>query len=160
MGVNPKRVQDIIDETLSRCGWIQSPGVPVLDCARKKLKDYRQVKGNSLDLDYAAAEHYMFARYLVASGGVNATQMRVLTTGYDAKKFWDDLWGDKNKLAVTDNPVSPPNWEVMEWGLKGATDGDLDYQRFRPSQVPPKWRALSEILPDKTLPMGMENVGY
>ena len=159
MSVDDKKVQDIIDEYLSRCGWVQNPGLEALDKARTMLKEYRQQPGASLDLNYAAAEHYMFSRYLVAVGGVNTTQMRVLTTGYDAKKFWDSLWGDSNQLAVTSNPVSPPDLKVMAWGLKGATDGEIDFKKFG-APSPPKWRPLNEILPGKTLPMGAESRGY
>ena len=113
--------------------------------AFRHLQAMRQVPGASLDLNLAAAEHYMFARLLVCSGDVSRGQMRVLVRSYDLKKRLDLAFGDPNSEAVTDNPVSPPDSDVEAWGLRGSTDGENDHSRCNSDVEPPFWRSLSEV---------------
>jgi hypothetical protein len=109
------------------------------------LQAERRKPGKSLDLDLAAAEHYMFARCMVCTGTVSKTQMKALTIGYDLKKHLDRATGDPNKEATTSNPVSPPDWDVVEWGLAGANDGDDDHDRCNSGAHAPLWRPLEQV---------------
>jgi hypothetical protein len=103
-----------------------------------------------LDLHLAAAEHYMFSRFLVCTATVSSTQMKALTIGYDAKKLLSGLFGRGNSMAVTSNPVSPVSRHVTRWGLRGATDGEADRLRCNSGTSAPVWRPVNEIF----------NVGY
>ena len=111
----------------------------------RQLQAERRVPGASLDMDLAAAEHYMFARYMVCAGVVGPTQMRALVIGYDLKKWIDRAAGDPNATATTANPVSPPDMGVVQWGFKGVSDGSSDHGRCNAAANPPLWRPLEKV---------------
>lgn len=113
--------------------------------AFRVLQAERQQPGRSLDLDLAAAEHHLFARCMVCSGTVSAMQMKIMTIGYDAKKHLDRVIGDPNREQVTDNPVSPPDADVVRWGISGADEGSADRDRCNPGVSPPLWRSLEDV---------------
>ena len=54
--------------------------------AFRDLQAQRRVPGASVDEDLAAAEHYMFARQMMCSGGVGEAQMEVIILSYDIGK--------------------------------------------------------------------------
>jgi hypothetical protein len=145
-----KVVRKIVDEALTNYGWEHDKCCGTIHDAFRSLQAYRQIPGSSLDLNYAAAEHYLFARWMVCTGTVSSTQMKVLVSAYDAKKWLDSKTGSPDTEAVTSNPVSPPNWEVMTWGLKGCDDGGSDMKRCNPGADPPLWKAVEEVLGKKT----------
>lgn len=142
MAVIDSRVQEFIDQAMKNpgLGCCGKAGI-----AFRTLQKLRQQPGRSLDLELAAAEHYMFARWMVCEGRVGPTQMRVLVIGYDLKKLLDSVTGDPNREAVTDNPVSPPDIGVVTWGLKGVSDGSADHDRCNQAVSPPFWRPIEEI---------------
>jgi hypothetical protein len=154
------KVYEIIRTSLTNNGFQQDQCCGSIEKAFRELQAYRRKPGNSTNLEYAAAEHYMFARWMTCTGTVNAPQMRAMTVGYDAKKVWDSLWGDPNKVATTANPVSKPDWDVTYYGLLGAIEGSADRKRCNPGVEPPIWKPVKDILPDKPLPLGVEKVGY
>lgn len=150
MSVNDEAVQKIIDAELTNYGWETDKCCGTIHDAFRSLQRYRQIPGNSIDLNYAAAEHYLFARWMVCSGNVSPTQMKVLVAGYDAKKWLDSKSGTPNLEAVTANPVSQPSWEVMSWGLKGCNEGGADKLICNPAADPPLWKPVSDVLGKKT----------
>ncbi len=111
----------------------------------RELQRRRQVPGASLDLDLAAAEHYLFARYLICMGMVGPFQMRALILGYDIKKWIDSARGRPNAMATTDNPVSPRDPGVVRWAIQGMDDGIADHARCNSSVRPPIWRPLEQV---------------
>ena len=155
MSVDDDVVRQLINDALANYGWAQDKCCGTINDAFRSLQAYRQIPGNSLDLNHAAAEHYLFSRYMVCTGTVSKTQMKVLVAGYDAKKWLDSKTGDANKEAVTSNPVSPPSWNVMTWGLKGCDDGGADQKRCNPDADPPFWKAVEDVLGKKTYGSGV-----
>jgi hypothetical protein len=123
VATDDNRFQRLIEQYLTNNGWQHDKCCGTVERAFRQVQEYRQKKGNSLDLDYAAAEHYLFARFMVCTGTISQTQMKALSAGYDAKKLLDRARGEPNKEAVTGNPVSPPSWHVLRWGMKGAVEG-------------------------------------
>jgi len=113
--------------------------------AFRMLQAQRQVPGQSLNMPLAAAEHYMFARFMVCAGAVSPTQMRALVVGYDLKKALDKARGNPDKEQVTANPVSPPSLDVVKWGLKGVSEGSADHDRCNAKLKPPLWTDLEKI---------------
>ena len=111
----------------------------------RDLQARRQVPGASLDMDLAAAEHYLFAPFMVCRGVVGPTQMRALIVGYDIKKWIDRARGKPNATAVTSNPVTPPDGAVVRWGLKGVTDGIADKSKCNALVKTPVWRPLEQV---------------
>jgi hypothetical protein len=151
MGVSKEKVNQIINEALAN-GGAGATCCSAVGAAFRYLQKLRQEPGKSLDLDLAAAEHYMYARSLVCTGYVSAAQMRVLVIGYDVKKLLDAQAKDPDKQQVTTNPVAPPNIEIVLWGIWGVEVGQGQHDRCNKDISPPVWRPLKEIY-DK-------NIGY
>jgi len=144
MAVNDSNVRNLIHRAMSNavtgggcCGQVE--------VAFRSLQTTRRLPGRSLDLDLAAAEHYLFARFMVCTGTVSGTQMRILVVGYDAKKWIDRARGKPDSEATTGNPVSPPDSDVVRWGLTGVNEGASDHDRCNASVSPPVWRSLEEV---------------
>ena len=147
MSVNDTEVRRIIQEAMNAV-----PGDPSDTCcgrvrqAFRRLQARRQQPGQSLDLELAAAEHNLFARWMVCSGNVSTFQMHLLVDGYSLKKIIDRMRGDPNAEAVTDNPVSPPDPGVHMWGRLGVIEGGRDHDRCNSGTSAPLWRPIEEIL--------------
>jgi hypothetical protein len=145
MPTNDANVQRIITDAIGTASDDGDPCCGRLGNAFRALQAQRQQPGHSLDLDLAAAEHYMFARWMVCTGFVSPTQMRVLTSGYDLKKRLDRLLGSPNREQVTSNPVSPPDRDVVRWGHLGVDAEAVDHDVCNAGTKPPLWRSLEEI---------------
>ena len=78
MAVDDAIVKGIISTALNNNGWKADQCCGTIGKAFRELQAHRQQPGNSLDLNYAAAEHYMFARWMVCTGRVSKTQMKIL----------------------------------------------------------------------------------
>lgn len=144
MPVNDANVRILVARAMANFGNADACCGQV-EVAFRNLQSARRVPGASLDLDLAAAEHYLFARFMVCTGTVSPAQMRALVIGYDAKKWIDRARGDPNATATTGNPVSPPNTDVVLWGLTGVSEGSRDHDRCNAGVRPPVWRQLEEV---------------
>jgi hypothetical protein len=144
MATNDRHVRSLI------AGAMANPGTADACCGQvevafRSLQTARRVPGASLDIDLAAAEHYLFARWLVCAGAVSTMQMHALIVGYDAKKWIDRVRGNPNAVATTTNPVSPPDRDVVRWGLAGMTEGSHDHDRCNAGVRPPLWQKLEVV---------------
>ena len=84
MAVNDSTVLSHID---SYQGRFMTAGVLERNrLAFRAIKDFRNGGGDSLDESLAAAEHYLFARYMVSNAITSGAQMRLLVLGYDGVK--------------------------------------------------------------------------
>ena len=144
MPVNDANVQAIISRAMANAGNADACCGRV-EVAFRTLQAERRVPGRSLDLDLAAAEHFLFSQFMVCTGTVSPTQMRALVVGYDVKKWIDRARGDPNSTATTSNPVSPPDTGVVRWGLRGVSDGASDHDRCNAGVEPPIWRSLEQV---------------
>lgn len=91
----------------------------------RRLKRCRD-GGKSLDLNLAAAEHYMFMRF--ATGKAGDTGYRRLPQWYETFKTMAVRADLEKHIQSSDQPVSPPNGEVTRWGNIGVERGLKDYQ--------------------------------
>ena len=144
MAVDDGKVRVFMMDALSAAGSDSSCCGQICKAFRI-LQAKRRVPGASLDLNLAAAEHYMFAKCLVCNGTVSKAQMELLIFCYDAKKWLDSKTGNPDAEKTTANPVSPPDEDVRRWGKQGATDGDADHDRCNADASPPFWRPLKEV---------------
>jgi hypothetical protein len=146
MAVNDARVRLIISHAIQHAGHSADTCCGSVRQAWRNLKAWRDVppaggaSPNSLDLDVAAAENYMFARACVCEGFVSATQMRTIAVGYFATK----LVGVK--MPTSGNPQSKLDAGVLGWGSVGAQEGEANRQRCNPTISPPLWRPVNEIM--------------
>jgi hypothetical protein len=150
MSVNNERVRRIIDDAIA-----QAAGGSDRCCGRfrqawamlKAWRDEPPIAGaspNSLDLDVAAAENYMFARACVCEGFVNRFQMNSIAIVYYGSKVGGV------SLPTSGNPQSAPDLGVLGWGGIGSSEGELDRKRCNPDANPPAWRPVSEIMGRRT----------
>jgi hypothetical protein len=82
---------------------------------------------NDENLELAAAEHYMYARYQVYSGETQATVMEMLTVGYDAMKVLSYLpLFYLFRRFIVKHSWTRPSTDIIRWGLKGCQDGEAN----------------------------------
>ena len=146
MAVNNVRVREIINHAIGHamsdgdicCGSIRQAWRNL-----KAWRDQRPLPGsspNSLDLDVAAAENYMFARACVCEGFVNRMQMNTIALGYYTTKVVGV------KMPTSGNPQSPSDAGVLGWGGIGSQEGEADRRRCNAGANPPLWRPVNEIM--------------
>jgi len=148
MSVSDKKVGQLIDDAMARAA-ASSECCKQVFIAFRDLQTQRQIPGNSLDLDLAAAEHYLFSKHIVCSGKISPFQMRIVVIGYDAKKLLDKLNKDPDKEQVTINPVSPPDANVVLWGIRGVNDGSKEHDRCNKGAKPPLWASIEDVFGNK-----------
>jgi len=147
MSVDDDRVQKIINEAIAKASGEGPDQIEEAWHALKAKRDVAPGPGEtpaSLDLELAAAENYMFARYAVGSGSVGRWQMGQLAMLYYTSK----LLGIDTRTSS--NPQSPHDMGVANWGLKGANHGEADRKRYNPNVSPPWWKPVDKIFGKKT----------
>jgi hypothetical protein len=98
--------------------------VDEMESAWRRMKQCRCV-GETTDLDMAAAEHYLFMRFVASKNGDKSYQQ--LPQWYETAKekaTWARL---EELLQTTNKPVSPTDPNVQAWGERGVADGLADY---------------------------------
>lgn len=118
-------VRSIIDQSLAQ--QVVRPGETIVHRVSRSFRSLQQRRREvePLNINLAAAEHYMYARFLAGVSGDPSIKMA--PTLYGLKKRLYFALGIQDKMATTQNPVLPPNNVVERWGTNGATDGLVDY---------------------------------
>ena len=113
--------------TVSLAQQVLRPGETIVHRVSKSFRSLqkRRREVEPLNINLAAAEHYMYARFLAGTSG--DPSVRLAPTLYGLKKRLYFALGIQEKMATTQNPVLPPNDAVERWGTSGASDGLLDY---------------------------------
>lgn len=115
------------------------PGVT--EILRKELKAYRNGSPDPAvwtDLDVAAAEHYFLMRSWVGSCKISIEQGIAMTHGYDLAKVITRAFDAEDLLRHNPGrPTTPPDPDVVKWGLHGIAMGEVDRRAFRPDCTPP-----------------------
>jgi len=70
---------------------------------------------------------------------------KVLVVGYAAKKVLARIRGDPSREQVTTNPVSPPDRDVVLWGLAGVDEGTVDHDRCSAGSSASVWRKVDKV---------------
>lgn len=139
MAVNDSTVLSHID---SYQGRFMTAGVLERNrLAFRAIKDFRNGGGDSLDESLAAAEHYLFARYMVSNAITSGAQMRLLVLGYDGVKAVAQT-NSYTEMAMRhnkDRPTSPVSAASVAWGLKGVDDGAADREKHAAGSSAPFW---------------------
>ncbi len=79
-----------------------------------------------MDLNLAAAEHYLFARYLASlDGDIN---YRNAPKWYETFKSYTNQAGFIGRIQTSDQPTSPTNADVTRWGENGVEKGLSEYK--------------------------------
>jgi hypothetical protein len=130
--VNDANVQLIITAALNAVP--PEPGDTVVDRTRKAFRvlQKRRRTLEPLNIDLAAAEHYMYVRFL--AGRTGDPLVTLAPTGYGIKKRVFFLFGIQDRMATTAHPVLPPNDDVEKWGKRGAEAGMQDFELVNPGK--------------------------
>lgn len=96
------------------------------------LKECRD-DGKSLDLSLAAAEHYLFIRAFASEKGNRSVE--ALPGMYGSLKEY--LGPAANLIKTSDQPVSPVDAAVVQWGKLGVAAGLADYKKLSGQQPTP-----------------------
>jgi hypothetical protein len=120
-------VRSIIDQSLGQ--QMVRPGETIVHRVSRSFRSLqkRRREVEPLNINLAAAEHYMYARFLAGTSGDPSIKMA--PTLYGLKKRLYFALGIQEKMATTQNPVLPPNNDVERWGTNGATAGLVDYTK-------------------------------
>ena len=123
--VNDQEVWRVIHQEL-----LTTTGETVVEKVRnawQALKARRRDGAHGTDGDLAAAEHYMYNRFLTGATGDPLT--RLYPTGYFIKKVVFFALGKEEDMRTDpNNPVLPPSLASVAWGNQGAEDGMKDYK--------------------------------
>ncbi len=123
MPFSDTRVQTYINEAMRTCGNNPNEAWSSLYMQRQNTDP------NDTNVELAAAEHYMYARWMVSSGETNEYVMRTLTLGYDAVKiagYFPPIWLIRWFAGHT---WTPPSTDSIRWGMRGCSDGSNDRAR-------------------------------
>ena len=129
MAVNEENVWRLIHTALKRNEAHGSDAIDSIDAAWQELRGLGEKPGGSMDLDIAAAEHYLFARWYVASGNMSKRQMIDLFKWYYMKTRWVAAMDIPTDDAPADTPVQAPDIGVVTFGILGAIQGAADHSR-------------------------------
>jgi len=128
--VNHREVQRIIEQTLNH----EVSGEKTTDkvgAAFALLRERRRTVAPT-DVNLAAAEHYMYARYL--AGKTGDPMVLAAPTIYALKKtLYFALGKEKAMRTSPNNPVLPPSIESVVWGTLGVEQGLKDFRGENPS---------------------------
>lgn len=139
MAVDDTVVKTLIEDYQNR--HASAPPLMKNQRAFRAIKDFRNSAGDSADESLAAAEHYLFAKYMVSNVIVSVQQMLVMVLGYDGIKAIAQT-NAMLEQAMRHNPLRPTSKVSVSsvvWGLKGAYDGDADRKLFNPDAKVPAW---------------------
>lgn len=109
--VNDATVQSHIDSALASAK-------NNLQIAFSILRNKRE--NNCCDVNLAAAEHYMYARWQVAQGDWSFFWITMIIM-YDFAKFLHLV------PKTGDCPITRASWAQIKWASQGAVDGEMDY---------------------------------
>jgi hypothetical protein len=139
MAVNDQTVLAHIDAYQGR--FMTSNTLERNRLAFRAIKDFRNGAGDSGDESLAAAEHYLFARFMVSNAIVSKSQMVVMVLGYDGVKALAQT-NSYTEMAMRhnkDRATSRVSTDSVAWGLKGAEEGDADRLAHAADRAAPGW---------------------
>lgn len=131
-----QKVQNYINNALAANLFRKSFEARLLGAFNELYAQRGREDPNDENLELAAAEHYMFARYEVYSGEMPATVMRAATVGYDAMKTVGLFPGTFAIRKAIGHSWTRPSTDIIRWGLKGCQDGEMNRQ-IRPEGTEP-----------------------
>jgi hypothetical protein len=140
MAVNDKIVETLIADYRGRYSGASSE-LAQNRLAFRAIKDFRNGGGDSSDESLAAAEHYLFSRFMVSNCVVNYDQMTLMVLGYDSIKAIAQT-NDYTEMAMRHNksrPTSKVSVDSIKWGMQGIKDGNDDRERLTPGKTGPMW---------------------
>jgi hypothetical protein len=139
MAVDHKVVEGIFRSYQLR--FDTSPQLLQNELAFRAIKDFRNTGGSSTDESLAAAEHYLFSRYMVSNAIVSKAQMDSMVVGYSSLKALAQL-NSRLEMAMRHNKAratSKVSSSSVAWGLVGSIDGEKDRVLHAPASAPPSW---------------------
>ena len=102
-----------------------------------RILNQRQTAAGAPNQDFAAAEHYAYARLFTAATG-DSTCIGPSIRVYDAIKALAIATGHERSIRTNNTNYAPvpPSVEIRIWSDAGARDGRRDFARLFPGQKP------------------------
>src|ERR1035441_174296 len=91
------------------------------------------IPGADKDLNLAYAEHYMYARYVVAKTGDYHGE-DLMVWAYETNKVGAFAAGNQGHLMLSKYAPAPPSLDAIVWGQLGIEEGLKDYKKTHPQQ--------------------------
>ncbi|MCU7937424.1 MAG: hypothetical protein KZQ99_21630 [Candidatus Thiodiazotropha sp. (ex Dulcina madagascariensis)] len=138
--INDVEVQKIINLSMT-----SASGATVVDKVGKAFRvlQERRRKKEPHNIDLAAAEHYIYARFLAGITGDPLVEFA--PSAYHIKKKVFVLLGIQEKMQTTKEPVMPPRPKLKQWGKKGARQGLRDWEAVNPGKSKNRGAALKVL---------------
>jgi hypothetical protein len=111
-----------------------------------RILNQRQTAAGAPNEDFAAAEHYSYARLFTASTGDN-TCIGPSIRLYDAIKLVAMKAGLERAIRTNNVNYAPvaPSAEIRAWSDAGTRDGLRDFHRLFPGQTPQTLKACESL---------------
>lgn len=127
--VNEHLIKRIIEDA-----YLQSTGSTIVEksyTAFRYLQKRRRTDMEWGNVELAAAEHYMYMRFLVGSTGDPVVVLAPRLYGLKKKLFFAL---DIDSLMTTSKyPCLPPSEDSVKWGEQGVRDGLVDFKFQNPA---------------------------
>ncbi len=130
-------VQSFIDDAMKKAQTNWPKNTSIINVTNSAWDDLlKQRKAHDQDEELAAAEHYMYARYMVGKGGESSYfGMMAFVAGYDGvKMLLQGLGavtgaGDHMLNVLSTDGTKPTSASVLSvrWGRYGCSDGLKDF---------------------------------
>lgn len=127
LSFDDQKVQTYINNALAANSHQKSFEERLLGAFTDLYKQRGREDPNDDNLELAAAEHYMYARYQVYSGESQADVMKAVVVGYDAMKLLASLpLIYAVRKFVVRHSWTRPSTDIIRWGLRGCQDGEAN----------------------------------
>lgn len=138
--INDTAVKRIINQAIARA--VAPTVIEKVGKAFRELQSRRRKK-EPLNIDLAAAEHYMYARFL--AGVTGDPFVEYAPTAYHIKKKVLSILRIQERMQTTKEPVMPPRLKLVQWGKKGAVQGIKDWEAVNPGKPKNRGAALKVL---------------
>lgn len=111
-----------------------------------RILNQRQTAAGAPNEDFAAAEHYAYARLFTAATG-DSTCIGPSIRVYDAIKTIAMKTGFERSIRTNNvyYPPVPASADIRAWSDAGARDGRRDFQQLFPGQTPRTLKACESL---------------
>ncbi|MEW8143457.1 MAG: hypothetical protein AB2754_20010 [Candidatus Thiodiazotropha endolucinida] len=139
------KIDDINVQRIINQAIVKSAGSTITKKVGSAFRELRKRRREvePLNIELAAAEHYMYARFL--AGVTGDPLVEYAPTAYHIKKKIFMLLRIQERMQTTKLPMMPPREKLLQWGNRGAKDGLKDWEARNPGKQKNRGAALKVL---------------